>query len=203
MSVGRDDGGGRRNTGCHSLSARMRRSVPFFIFAGLGLWLLARPRAYDRPAAPLQMARGTGSRIWPTTMPAAEPPAIRAGAVAAIMAGFLLFVVLVAVGLFAFYQRRAHDASFVAVESFVGPRLQTLADGLADPEIARQKAALNRSRWLDDSHHVFQIPIEDAMRMVAARGTGPTILFHANRKATRNGGPRHDSPDCASAPSSS
>ena len=171
MSVGRDDGGGRRNTGCHSLSARMRRSVPFFIFAGLGLWLLARPRAYDRLAAPLQTRAELGEDLAGHDR-GREPPTIRAGAVAAIMAGFLLFVVLVAVGLFAFYQRRAHDASFVAVESFVAPRLQTLADGLADPEIARQKADLDGARWLDDGHHVFQIPIEDAMRIVAARGTG-------------------------------
>jgi hypothetical protein len=169
MSVGRDDGRRRRNTHSHSLSARMRRSVPFFIFAGLGLWLLARPRAYDRLAAPLQTRAELGEDLAGHSR-GHEPPTIRAGAVAAIMAGFFLFVVLVAVGLFAFYQRRAHDASFVTVESFVAPRLQTLADGLADPEIARQKADLDGARWLDAGHHVFQISIEDTMRMVAARG---------------------------------
>lgn len=169
MSVGRDDGGGKRNTRWNSLSAKMRRAVPFFIIAGLGLWLLARSRAYVRLAAPLQTRAGQGED--PADHDGGrEPPAIRSGVVAATMAGFFLFVVLSAVGLFAFYQRRAHDASFVTVESFVAPRLQTLADGLADSEIARQKADLDGARWLDAGHHVFQIPIEDAMRLVAARG---------------------------------
>lgn len=170
MSVVRDDGGRRRNTHSHPLCARMRRTVPLVIVAGLGLWLLAQPRAYDRLAAPLQMAAERVADLADPDASRREPADIRASTVAAIMAGFFLFVVLAAVGLFAFYQRRAHDASFVTVESFVAPRLQTLADGLADPEIARQRAALDRSRWLDDSHHVFQIPIDDAMRIVAARG---------------------------------
>ena len=99
-----------------------------------------------------------------------EPPDIRVGTVAAILAGFLLFVVCAASGLVFFYRSRAHDATFVKVESFPAPRLQTLADGLAEPEIARQKADLDRFRWLDRDHRAFQIPIEDAMRLVAARG---------------------------------
>ena len=74
------------------------------------------------------------------------------------------------VGLVFFYRSRAHDATFVKVENFPAPRLQTLADGLAEPEIARQKADLERFRWLDRDHRAFQIPIEDAMRLVAARG---------------------------------
>ena len=171
MTIGRDDGGARRVTRRNSSSARMKRAVPLVILAGLGLWLLARSRAYDHLAATLQMG---AERVADLTDPDAgrrEPPAIRAGVVAAIMAGFFLFVVLVAIGLFAFYRWRAHDASFVKVETFAAPRLQTLADGLADPEIARQKADLDRSRWLDAGHHVFQIPIEDAMRLVAARGS--------------------------------
>ena len=101
---------------------------------------------------------------------AREPAAIHAGAVAAILAGFLLFVVLVTIGLFGFYRREAQDASFVKVATFAAPRLQTLADGLPDPEIARQKADLNRPRWVDGDHRVLQIPIEDAMALVAARG---------------------------------
>jgi hypothetical protein len=168
MSVGWDDGGGRRDTRWNSLSARMRRAVPIVILAGLGLWLLARPRPYDRLTATLQTRADLADRDDGRL----EPPEIRAGVVAAIMAGFFLFVVLIAIGLFAFYQRRAHDASFVKVETFAAPRLQTLADGLADPEIARQKVDLDGARWLDAGHRVFQIPIEDAMRIVAARGAG-------------------------------
>ena len=171
MSIGRDDGGARRVTRWNSSSARMRRAVPFVILAGLGLWVLARPGAYDRLAVTLQTSAERGVALADPDAGRREPPAIRAGAVAATMVGFFLFVVLVAIGLFAFYQWRAHDASFVKVETFAAPRLQTLADGLADPEIARQKADLDRPRWLDAGHHVFQIPIEDAMRLVAARGS--------------------------------
>jgi hypothetical protein len=171
MSVGRDDGGARRATGWNSSSARIRRAVPFVILAGFGLWLLARPRTYDRLVATLQMGSERGANLADHDAGRREPPDIRAGAVAATMAGFFLFVVVVAIGLFAFYRWRAHDAAFVKVETFAAPRLQTLADGLADPEIARQKAGLDRARWLDDGHRVFQIPIEDAMRLVAKRGS--------------------------------
>ena len=101
---------------------------------------------------------------------ARESPAVREGAVAAIMAGFFIFVVAAAIGLFFFYKALARDTTFVKVEEFPSPRLQTLADGLRDPEIARQQADLQRFRWLDRAHGAFQIPIERAMRLVAARG---------------------------------
>jgi hypothetical protein len=149
----------------------MRRAVAFVILAGLGLLLLARPRAPGRLAAMLQAGAEHGADPAEYDEGRREPAAIHAGAVAATMAGFFLFVVLVAGGLFAFYRWRAQDASFVKLETFAAPRLQTLGDGLADPEIARQKADLDRSRWLDEGHRVFQIPIEDAMRIVAARGS--------------------------------
>ena len=110
MTIGRDDGGARRVTRRNSSSARMKRAVPLVILAGLGLWLLARSRADGHLAATLQMG---AERVADLTDPDAgrrEPPAIRAGAVAATMVGFFLFVVLVAIGLFAFYRWRAHDA---------------------------------------------------------------------------------------------
>ncbi len=99
-----------------------------------------------------------------------ESPAVREGAIAAIMAGFFVFVVAAAIGLFFFYRALAHDATFVKVQEFPAPRLETRADGLRDPEIARQQADLKRFRWLDRAHGAFQIPIERAMRLVAARG---------------------------------
>ena len=167
MSAGLDGG---RARSWNSSSTKVRRAVPFVILAGLALWLLARPRAYDRLAATLQMGAERGVDMAERDDRRREPPDIGTGAVAATMVGFFLFVVLVAIGLFAFYHRRAHDAPFVRVETFAAPRLQTLADGLADPEIARQKADLGHARWLDAGHRVFQIPIEDAMRLVAARG---------------------------------
>ena len=56
-------------------------------------------------------------------------------------------------------------------ERIPAPRLQTLPDGLRDPEIARQQADLERFRWIDKARGAFQIPIAQAMRLVAERGT--------------------------------
>jgi hypothetical protein len=99
-----------------------------------------------------------------------ERPAVAAGVIAGVMAGFFVFVVLVATGLFFFFQAIAHHATFVKVNEFPAPRLQTRSDGLRDPEIARQKADLERFRWIDQSRGVFQIPIAQAMKMVSDRG---------------------------------
>jgi hypothetical protein len=99
-----------------------------------------------------------------------ERPAVRAGVIATAMAGFFVFVVLVAIGLSFFYQALAPDATFVKPSEFPAPRLQTRSDGLRDPEIARQQSDLDRFRWIDRSRGEFQIPIEQAMKIVAARG---------------------------------
>ena len=99
-----------------------------------------------------------------------ERPAVAAGAIAAVMAGFFAFVLLVAIGLFVFYQTIAPGATFVTPNEFPAPRLQTRSDGLRDPEIARQQADIERFRWIDKSRGEFQIPIEQAMRIVLSRG---------------------------------
>ncbi len=99
-----------------------------------------------------------------------EGPGVRAGLIASVMAGFVVFVGIAAVGLFYFYQHLAHDATFVRPSVFPTPRLQTRSDGLGDPQIAKQQADLERFRWIDKTHGVFQIPIERAMALVAARG---------------------------------
>ncbi len=169
MSADGSGAGAERSSRPNPPSAGGRRAAPLLILVALGLGLLVRPRADDELAALPQAPREPGGNLIGGDE-AREPPAVRAGAVAAILAGFLLFVVLVTAGLFAFYRREAHGASFVKVATFTAPRLQTLADGLADPEIARQKADLNRRRWVDADHRVLQIPIESAMALVAARG---------------------------------
>lgn len=99
-----------------------------------------------------------------------ERPEVAALAIAAVMGGFFVFVVLVAIGLFFFYQALAYNATFVNPNDFPEPRLQTRSDGLRDPEIARQQADLERFRWIDKSRGAFQIPIAQAMTIVAARG---------------------------------
>ena len=101
---------------------------------------------------------------------AREPPAVQAGVIAVIMASFFVFVVCVAAGLFFFYQSLAGGATFVRPNVFPAPRLQTRSDGLRDPEIARQQADLDRFRWIDRAHGLFQMPIERAMKLVASRG---------------------------------
>jgi len=161
----REAGGG----GPRSVLSRMATLLLLGVLA-VGASLLATPVNRARPIRlarePIRAAPASES---PFPDERREPPDIRVGTVAAILAGFLLFVVCAASGLVFFYRSRAHDATFVKVESFPAPRLQTLADGLADPEIARQKADLDRFRWLDPNHHAFQIPIEEAIKLVAAR----------------------------------
>ena len=100
-----------------------------------------------------------------------ERPAIAAATIAAVMGGFFVFVVLVATGLFVFFRTLAPDATYVKPNEFPAPRLQTLPDGLRDPDIARQQADLERFRWIDKARGAFQIPIAQAMRLVAERGT--------------------------------
>ncbi len=99
-----------------------------------------------------------------------ERPAVRAGLIAATMYGFFVFVVLVAIGLFFFFEALAPSAAFVRPNQFPAPRLQTRSDGMRDPEIARQNADLEKFRWIDKSRGEFQIPIGQAMKMVAGRG---------------------------------
>ncbi len=152
-----------------SVVSRMAKLLLLGALAVVGASFLAAP-IDRRPIPARRPISATPASESPVPDERREPPDIRVGTVAAILAGFLLFVVCAASGLVFFYRSRAHDATFVKVENFPAPRLQTLADGLAEPEIARQKADLERFRWLDRDHRTFQIPIEDAMRRVAARG---------------------------------
>jgi hypothetical protein len=154
------------------LSSAVSTIAKFLLLGALlvvGAFFLAAP--LDRRTIPARRPTSpTPASVSHVLDERREPPDIRVGTVAAILAGFLVFVVCAVSGLVFFYRSRAHDATFVKVESFPAPRLQTLADGLAEPQIARQKADLERFRWLDRDHRAFQIPIEDAMRLVAARG---------------------------------
>ena len=101
-----------------------------------------------------------------------ERPPVAACAIAAVMGGFFVFVVLITVGLFFFYRAFARDAAFIRPSEFPAPRLQTRSDWLRDPEIAKRQADLERFRWIDKSRGAFQIPIAQAMKMVVERGEG-------------------------------
>jgi hypothetical protein len=99
-----------------------------------------------------------------------EPPAARSGAVAIVLMSGLIFIVLAVGVLHALYRWREAGARLAPKAVFPEPRLVTADDGLRDPGIARQKADLERYRWIDQAHGAFQIPIEHAMALVAARG---------------------------------
>lgn len=129
---------------------------------------LGRTRAALRPSA--EAPRGGREGVMSAESGQRERPAIAAGAVAAVMAGFFVFVVLVATGLLFFYEAIARDATFVKPNTFPAPRLQTRSDGLRDPQIARQQADLEWFRWIDKSRGSFQIPIAQAMKIVSDRG---------------------------------
>jgi hypothetical protein len=159
------------------------RGFAFALLAGAALVLLYRPRARSPALATASNVTAPSLRIPSggradhenesqarVLTAAREKPDVRAGVLAVILVGFLAFVLLAATGLFLFYRGRAHDASFVKVQAFPAPRLQTLADGLTDPEIARQKSALDEARWVDRAKGVFQVPIDEAMQEIAARG---------------------------------
>jgi hypothetical protein len=98
-----------------------------------------------------------------------ETPNVRTGGVAAALAGWLLFAFVAVAGLHAFYLARTHDARLAPQHTFPAPSLDVSDDGLRDPEIDKQQADLERYRWIDQAHGVFQIPIERAMALVAAR----------------------------------
>jgi hypothetical protein len=158
------------------------RSFAFALLAAAGVVLFYRPRSRSPAFATARSVAAQGPRIPPdrraenesessALTAAREKPDVRAGLLTTVLTGFFAFVLLAATGLFVFYHSRARDASFVKVQAFPAPRLQTLSDGLTDPEIARQKSALDEARWVDRAKGVFQVPIDEAMRVVAARGS--------------------------------
>lgn len=158
------------------------RGFVFALIAAVGLVLLYRPRSRNPALATARNVTVPNLRISPDRgaenesqssplAAAREKPDLRAGVLAAVLVGFFAFVLLATTALFFFYHSRARDATFVKVQAFATPRLQTLSDGLTDPEIARQKSALDEARWIDRAKGVFQVPIDEAMHTVAARGT--------------------------------
>jgi hypothetical protein len=159
------------------------RGFVFTLLAAAALVLLYQPRSRNPalatargvavPSVRIPPDRRVDRENEPQTRALAAPrekPDVRAGLLAAVLAGFFAFVLLAATGLFLFYQSRARDTNFVKVQTFPAPHLQTLSDGLTDPEIARQQSALDEARWVDRAKGVFQVPIDEAMQAVAARG---------------------------------
>ncbi len=100
-----------------------------------------------------------------------QRPDVATGIVISAVAGFLAFVALSMTGLFFYLRSTAPEAFKTAVENhFPEPTLQkSPQDDLRRFE-REQRAALSGDGWVDRSGELVRIPIEEAMRIIAARG---------------------------------
>ena len=106
-----------------------------------------------------------GSRRLP------QPPDVATGIVIVAVAGFLGFVALSMTGLF-FYLRTAVPNVFEKVTEgrFPEPVLQKNPQEDLRRFERDQRATLSGYGWVDQSKGLVRIPIEEAMRIIAARG---------------------------------
>jgi len=100
-----------------------------------------------------------------------QPPEVSDLPILIIVGGFLLFVAIAISGLLLFLKKEAPRALAPRVEQhFPQPSLQKLPQNDLAQFEAAQRGALSGYAWVDRDHGVARIPIDDAMRMVAARG---------------------------------
>ena len=106
-----------------------------------------------------------GSRSIP------QPPDVATGTVLITVAGYLAFVLLAMAGVFFYLKAGSPSALKQPTEKvFPNPRLQTSPEeDLARIEF-EQRTALSGYAWVDRSKGLARIPIEEAMRIIAARG---------------------------------
>jgi hypothetical protein len=105
-----------------------------------------------------------GSRVIP------QPPDVATGTVVISVGAFLGLVAVAMIGLF-FYLKASAPAAFEqpALHDFPKPALQTNPkEDLARIEF-EQRMALSGYAWIDRSKGLARIPIDDAMRIIAAR----------------------------------
>ena len=100
-----------------------------------------------------------------------QPPDVATGIVITAVVGFLAFVALAMTGLFFYLRSGAPGAFRQATEHpFPEPTLQKKPqDDLKRFEL-EQRMALSGYGWVDRSKGIARIPIEEAMRIIAARG---------------------------------
>jgi hypothetical protein len=100
-----------------------------------------------------------------------QPPDVATGIVIAAIAGFMAFVALFATSLF-FYLRSTAPGVFKATveHQFPEPTLQKTPQGDLRRFEREQRAALSGYGWVDRPKGLVRIPIEEAMRIIAARG---------------------------------
>ncbi|CCD98327.1 conserved hypothetical protein [Bradyrhizobium sp. STM 3809] len=106
-----------------------------------------------------------GSRILP------QPPEVDARVVLTVVGGFLLIVAAAVVGLLVFLKADVPGALAPKRERpFPAPTLQTTPQGDLAKFEAAQHEALSDYGWIDRDRGLAHVPIDDAMRMIAARG---------------------------------
>ncbi|HEX4504425.1 MAG TPA: hypothetical protein VH722_01745 [Alphaproteobacteria bacterium] len=123
-----------------------------------------------------------------------QPPDVATGVVIMAVAGFLAFVGLTMTGLFFYLRAGAPGALRQASDHrFPAPALQkTPQDDLKRFEL-EQRMALSGYGWIDRATGIARIPIEEAMRIVIARGDhaydppepSPTAPNTANQAGVR------------------
>ena len=100
-----------------------------------------------------------------------QPPDVATGIVMIAVAGFLAFVALAMTGLFFYLRTGAPGALRQATERpFPEPALQKKPrDDLKRFEF-EQRMSLSGYSWVDRSKGIARIPIDEAMRIITARG---------------------------------
>jgi hypothetical protein len=131
-----------------------------------------------------------GSRRLP------QPPDVATGVVVMAVAGFLGFVALSMTGLFFYLRSSAPDAFRKVIEHhFPEPALQkNPQDDLRRFE-REQRAALSGYGWVDRSKGLVRIPIEEAMRIIAARGDHAYDLLDQPTSTSSPAAPTDGNPD--------
>ena len=100
-----------------------------------------------------------------------QPPDVATGVVIMAVAGFLVFVGLTMTGLFFYLRAGAPGALRQASEHrFPAPALQKSPQNDLKRFELEQRMALSGYGWVDRPKGIARIPIEEAMRIVIARG---------------------------------
>lgn len=100
-----------------------------------------------------------------------QPPDVATGVVIMAVAGFLVFVGLTMTGLFFYLRAGAPGALRQASEHrFPAPALQKTPQNDLKRFELEQRMALSGYGWVDRPKGIARIPIEEAMRIVIARG---------------------------------
>jgi hypothetical protein len=122
--------------------------------------------------------------------PKPESPEVAARTVVFTILSLVAFVGLSIVGARIYYDWEVRGPVNVPPRTFAKPRLQI--DDAAD--LAKfdqeQQAQIDGYAWVDRSQDIIQIPIDRAMAIVAAKGTGAYDPIEAPAAAANGGAPK-------------